>query len=134
MSAPSRSDADAAPCPWCGATRGVVRVHGHAQCRACGTNVEPCCSGDVTVEPATLAVDALGAGCGPGLFPALFDRLGGRTASVTAEALCHALQLRLGCDLDEARDVLTAAQRAGWILAPSPGVHRLGAGARPDVD
>lgn len=36
-------------CPWCGpVSRGrVVEVHGHVQCAACGTNIEPCCSGEV---------------------------------------------------------------------------------------
>lgn len=32
-----------AMCPRCGSSAGVVRVHGHGQCRACGANIEPCC-------------------------------------------------------------------------------------------
>jgi len=34
-------------CPYCGMMPlQVVHVHGHGQCVSCGTNVEPCCSGE----------------------------------------------------------------------------------------
>lgn len=32
-------------CPYCGAALEVVWVHGHGQCRQCGTNIDPCCGG-----------------------------------------------------------------------------------------
>lgn len=34
-------------CPWCGQSLEVIWVHGHGQCRVCGTNVHPCCDGKV---------------------------------------------------------------------------------------
>ncbi len=33
------------PCPRCGATTGLVWVHGHGQCAACGSNIHDCCQG-----------------------------------------------------------------------------------------
>lgn len=34
-------------CPWCGSHPLVtVYVHGHGQCAACRTNLDPCCSGE----------------------------------------------------------------------------------------
>ena len=36
---------DAVRCPRCGSTAGLHYVHGHAQCGACGANVEDCCQG-----------------------------------------------------------------------------------------
>jgi len=35
-------------CPYCGQSSQTVFVHGHEQCVFCKTNVEPCCSGQVT--------------------------------------------------------------------------------------
>ncbi len=32
-------------CPACAMIAPIVWVHGHGQCAACGTNVEPCCDG-----------------------------------------------------------------------------------------
>jgi hypothetical protein len=40
------------PCPYCGRIAGQVWVHGHAQCEACGTNVDECCRGEHAVEEA----------------------------------------------------------------------------------
>ena len=111
-----------------------MQVHGHGQCRACGTNIEPCCSGDVSAGPGDLAPSLDLPGIGPELFPALFAGLGGVRASVTTEALCFALQQRLGCDLEQARDVLEAGVRVGWICAQPHGAMRLGAGPRREVD
>lgn len=34
-------------CLYCGSEEGRVFVHGHYQCISCGTNVDPCCSGEV---------------------------------------------------------------------------------------
>ena len=34
-------------CPYCGQSSRTVFVHGHEQCVACKTNVEPCCQGQV---------------------------------------------------------------------------------------
>lgn len=33
------------PCPRCGAVAGMIWVHGHGQCAACGCNVHDCCQG-----------------------------------------------------------------------------------------
>lgn len=33
-------------CPTCGHPLRIVHVHGHGQCGACGTNIQPCCDGD----------------------------------------------------------------------------------------
>ena len=32
-------------CPYCGTKLEVIWVHGHGQCKNCGTNVNPCCQG-----------------------------------------------------------------------------------------
>ncbi|MBM4105276.1 MAG: hypothetical protein FJ257_03090 [Phycisphaerae bacterium] len=32
-------------CPACGRPLEVIDVHGHGQCRFCGTNIDPCCQG-----------------------------------------------------------------------------------------
>jgi hypothetical protein len=37
-------------CPYCGRQAGVVWVHGHGQCSACGTNVDECCRGETYPE------------------------------------------------------------------------------------
>ena len=109
-------------------------MHGHGQCRSCGTNTEPCCSGDVSGDACEVTQTPPRAEIGPGLFRAVFDALGGKGASVTTEAVCFALQQRLGCDLEGARRVLLAASRAGWLRSAGPGTHRLGAGEGPEVD
>jgi hypothetical protein len=31
------------PCLACGETKGLIRVHGHVQCRACNAVLERCC-------------------------------------------------------------------------------------------
>lgn len=33
-------------CLYCGQEAGLVWVHGHGQCIACGTNVDECCRGE----------------------------------------------------------------------------------------
>ncbi len=33
-------------CPLCHQPSEPVAVHGHVQCRTCGQNVDPCCSGE----------------------------------------------------------------------------------------
>ena len=86
MGAPPADGAAAPRCPWCGSTQGVVQVHGHGQCRACGTNTEPCCSGDVSAHPGELAASFDLPGIGPELFPVLFRGLGSERASVTSLA------------------------------------------------
>jgi hypothetical protein len=35
-------------CPACGRPLEIVEVHGHGQCRFCGTNIAPCCQGGPT--------------------------------------------------------------------------------------
>jgi len=70
----------------------------------------------------------------PTLFPTLFENLGGATVTVTTEALLFALSNRLGSDYEEARLVLTAAERIGIILTEVPGRHRLGVVASTPVD
>ena len=34
------------PCMFCGYPLQLVHVHGHYQCKVCGTNTLPCCDGD----------------------------------------------------------------------------------------
>jgi hypothetical protein len=45
-------------CLYCGREAGIVWVHGHGQCAACGTNVDECCRGesgcDTSIFPANL--------------------------------------------------------------------------------
>lgn len=113
------------PCPWCGSRRGVVHVHGHGQCAACGTNVEPCCAGDNPNAADTRRANGDADGAAPQLFPLLFEGLGGRDATVTTDALLFALANRLGSDLAEARLVLEAAERVGIVRTPRAGLHRL---------
>ena len=33
-------------CNWCGQPTDIVWVHGHGQCRYCGTNIDECCRGE----------------------------------------------------------------------------------------
>ena len=116
------------PCPACGLRAGVEHVHGHGQCLACGTNVDPCCTGDTGNDAATTTRREPGTGPGdtpPALFPLLFQRLGGERATVTTDALLFAMTQRLDCDLDEARLVLEAAERIGLVRTQAPGLHRL---------
>jgi transcription initiation factor TFIIIB Brf1 subunit/transcription initiation factor TFIIB len=42
---PESSSPTAARCPRCGSSAGLHYVHGHAQCGACGANIEDCCQG-----------------------------------------------------------------------------------------
>jgi rRNA maturation endonuclease Nob1 len=37
-------------CPYCGQVVELVWIHGHAQCAACGTNVDECCRGEQALE------------------------------------------------------------------------------------
>lgn len=37
-------------CNWCGQITEIVWVHGHGQCRICGTNIEECCKGEVCIQ------------------------------------------------------------------------------------
>ena len=46
MTRPTKPDR----CPACGQAAAVVWVHGHGQCAACGTNIEPCCDGAATAD------------------------------------------------------------------------------------
>ena len=109
-------------------------MHGHGQCRTCGTNVEPCCAGDSGDDAASRAADGAGASAAPQLFPSLFDRLGGRGVTVTTEALLYALSQRLASDLDEARLVLEAAERVGVVVSPAAGLYRLRSRPSSTVD
>ncbi len=88
----------------------------------------------MSARPGELAASFDLPGIGPELFPVLFRGLGSERASVTSEALCFALQQRLGCDLEQARDVLEAGVRVGWIRTQAHGVVQLGAGPRREVD
>jgi hypothetical protein len=111
-------------CPSCGSSRGVVFVHGHGQCVACGTNTEPCCAGasalnevDGGAEDAPF-VD-------PQLFERLFAQLGGAKATVTTDALLFALVQSQGSDLDTARLLLEAGERVGVVQRVGENCHRL---------
>ena len=66
-----------------------MHVHGHGQCAACGTNVEPCCGGaggEAGESPTLHPLDA-----NPQLFERLFEGLGGPKATVAEDALAFAL-------------------------------------------
>jgi hypothetical protein len=111
-----------ARCPACGASVPLVHVHGHGQCTACGSNVEPCCAG------AGAEADELGGpeiGVAPTLFAVLFDGLGGHSATVTESALLHALAARQGVGLDDARIVLEAGLHVGAVAPAGTACYRL---------
>lgn len=111
-------------CPWCGVRAEPVRVHGHGQCKNCGTNIEPCCDGaEAGSEVPDRALQPLQAN--PDLFPNLFARLGGERATITANALAFALVEQLAVDLPTARLVLEAGERSGQLQAPAPDCYRL---------
>ena len=122
------------PCPWCGSTRGTVRVHGHGQCATCKTNIEPCCSGDNTDDAACKNRGQEINNSGLHLFPRVFDAIGGRKATVTTEALIFGLNTRLGTTYDEARALIEAAERIGIIVTKAPGLQRLQDVATSPVD
>jgi hypothetical protein len=118
------SNGAVARCPFCGTRLQVVAVHGHGQCAACGTNVEPCCTGADAADEAA-STGRTQAGLEPGLFATLFAQIGGRAATVTTDSLVFALGQRLGCDLDEARLYVEAGERTGLIQPVGEGCHRL---------
>lgn len=33
-------------CNWCGQATSLIWVHGHGQCKKCGTNIDECCRGE----------------------------------------------------------------------------------------
>ena len=37
-------------CQWCNNDVLPINVHGHLQCPYCKTNIDPCCSGEVSEE------------------------------------------------------------------------------------
>lgn len=101
-----------------------MHVHGHGQCAACGTNVEPCCGGaggEAGESPTLHPLEA-----NPRLFQQVFEGLGGAAATVTEAALVFALAQRLGVDLDEGRLVVEAGVRTGRIVAAPAHAYRLG--------
>ncbi|MBL8726438.1 MAG: hypothetical protein JNK49_20510 [Planctomycetes bacterium] len=113
------------PCPYCGRRGGRVAVHGHVQCGACGTNLEPCCSGASPADErdvpssAELLPD-------PQLFERLFRVLGGPAATVATDSLLSALVQDRNCDLDAARILVDAGERTGRLVRAGDGCHRLG--------
>ena len=113
-----------ARCPSCGSYRGVVFVHGHGQCIACGTNTEPCCSGANAANEVDGGVDD-GVFVDPKLFERLFAQLGGAGATVTTESLLFALVQSQGSDLDTARLLLEAGERVGVVQRVGADCHRL---------
>ena len=55
-------------CPMCHQPSEQVAVHGHVQCRVCGQNVDPCCSGETACPVDTASPgDELSLRQGPGL-------------------------------------------------------------------
>jgi hypothetical protein len=116
-------------CPSCGFVGPPVQVHGHGECTRCHTNIEPCCNGADAAGEAGATPD-IDTAPDPQLFVQLFEHLGGRKATVTTDALLFALTQRLGTDLDDARLVLEAAERAGLVRAERAGCHRLRAAGK----
>lgn len=113
-----------AVCPYCNARTAPVHVHGHAQCGACGVNIEPCCDGaDPASEVPRKALEPIHAD--PRLFERMFDRLGGRAVTVTADALVFALVEHLSIDVAGARLILEAGEHTGRLESPGPGCYRL---------
>ena len=100
-----------------------MHVHGHGQCAACGTNVEPCCGGaggEAGESPTLHPLDA-----NPQLFERLFEGLGGPKATVAEDALAFALAQRLGVDLDDARLLVEAGVRSGRLIAATGNSYRI---------
>lgn len=113
------------PCPYCGRPGGRVAVHGHVQCGACGTNLEPCCGGASAADeaPAQTHAETLP---DPHLFERLFRRLGGEAATVTADCLQRAVVEHLDCDLEAAGIVIAAGERTGGLVRVGSAAFRLG--------
>ncbi len=113
-------------CPACGSACGVVHVHGHGQCAACGSNVDPCCSGAAADTEADQP-RALGAVVAPTTFDRLFEQLGGAGATVTIDSARQALARMLDLPLDDAAMVLDLGVELGRL-------RRVGATLRRAVD
>lgn len=91
-------------CPVCGRHALVLWVHGHGQCTACGSAVEPCCQG------AGEELERAGSDRPPA--PSrVAEVLAARRASLTRDALLWELCTRTGCSYDAARNALEAAER-----------------------
>lgn len=91
-------------CPACGRRAKVLWVHGHGQCTACGSAIEPCCEG------AGEELDEPGSDRPPP--PArVAELLAARGVSLTRDALLWEICARTGCSYDAARRALEAAER-----------------------
>jgi hypothetical protein len=101
-------------CSYCGAPLVVVHVHGHGQCQACGTNVDPCCAGanpgSEAMQPGANAVPVDAA-----MLRRVFEELGGSSVTVTEQCFLFALSRALDAPLDEARAVLEAGVDLGLL-------------------
>jgi hypothetical protein len=113
------------PCPSCGAMAGVEEVHGHGQCRACGTNIEPCCAGN-SADDARTAPHGIDADPHPFVFEQVFEHIGGRGATVTGESLRFALAQRLGTELAAAADLCALGVRLGKLHIAGDDCYALG--------
>lgn len=113
-----------ARCHYCGYDGAAVPVHGHGQCARCGTNIEPCCSGEQASNDAAPTAGMIGS-IHPELLVRTFAGLGGAGVTVTAETLRLALAQRLGSDLEDASLLIEAAERIGQLVSTGPGCYRL---------
>ncbi len=96
-------------CPQCGAEVELVRVHGHAQCPVCGTNVEPCCAG------AGDEVDSGDAGGCAGDIDTLLQVLQELGGVTTGEDLLNRFAMRSASSLVDGERALEIARRRGLV-------------------
>ncbi|MFO1052018.1 MAG: hypothetical protein U1F36_07375 [Planctomycetota bacterium] len=96
-------------CPLCGAEVELVRVHGHAQCPACGNNVEPCCAG------AGDEADSGDTGGRSGDVDTLLQVLRELGGATTGEDLLNRFAMRSASSLVDGERALEIARRRGLV-------------------
>jgi hypothetical protein len=99
-------------CPACGAAAGILWVHGHGQCPACGTVIVPCCMGagdeaDEASGDAEIAAEDV---------VAAFHEISGGAAMAAATAVVHSLVQRFGCGWQAADAAVDLAARLRLLV------------------
>ena len=111
----SENNDPAAPrCSYCGAALVIVHVHGHGQCSACGTNVDPCCAGASPESEASVPQEKAPPDDHSALRRA-FQEAGGAQSTVTEAAFLFALARVLDAPLEDAAVALDAAVEIGLV-------------------